>query len=211
LLNSVPFDRLEALNLDDPRLSWTRVREKVLSSQQAATAGKPVCTYTIVGDVFNDRGSSPPVFGLDLLAALPVVIDGEIERLVSGVTAEGEAATLYRVLAKRVLKGDGLVHAGDQVTFMERMGHGKIEDTEICTINPRYRPPRMGEEVVVGGHPDSDNAGNLDASEASVLFVDRGVVVKGKDEPEDWKPLTLDALEEVLHSGAMPSRRTPGR
>ena len=198
LLNSVAFDRLETLNLDDRRLSWTRIREKVLTSQQAATAGTPVCTYTIGGDVFNDASSPPPIFGLDLLAALPVVVDGEIERLVSGVTVEGEAATLYRVRVTRVLKGAVLVHAGDHVTFMERMGHGQIDGTEICTINPRYRPPRMGEEVVVGGHPDSGNVGNLDASEASVLFVDQGVVDRGKDEPANWRPLTLDALERIL-------------
>jgi hypothetical protein len=211
LLNSVAFDSLETLNLDDRRLSWTRIREKVLTSQQAATTGKPVCTYTMGGDVFNDANSPPPVFGLDLLVALPVVVDGEIERLVSGVTVEGEAATLYRVRVTRVLKGASLVHAGDHVTFMERMGHGQIDGTEICTINPRYRPPRMGEEVVVGGHPDSGNVGNLDASEASVLFVDAGVVVRGKDEPENWQPMTLNALEEVLRSEVMPSRRAPGQ
>jgi len=198
LLNSVPFDRLESLKLDDPRLSWTPVRELVAGQRRRAQAGEAVCLAPIFGDLAND-GTLPPAHGLDLLEALPVVVDGEIDRLVPGVTVAGEAATLYRVRVTRVLKGVLAVRVGDRVTFMERMGHGTIDGTAVCTINPRYRLPRMGEEVVVGGHPDADNAGNLDASEASVLFVDGGIVDKGKDEPEDWEPVTLDALERFLN------------
>lgn len=200
LLKGTSLEHLGALGLDAG--SSARIRENVLARKRTIDSGGPKCVHPNFGDVIPDGNSGEPKSPFQILEANPVVAAGRVQRLVPGITIGGEPSTLVEILISRVLKGEFDVHQGDRLTVLERLGKMTLDGVELCSETPDYRLPEVGEAIVIAGSLDGLNPGHLEASEATVLFVKKGIVDRGALQPEDWKPINLDELYRHLNPGA---------
>jgi hypothetical protein len=136
--------------------------------------------------------------GLEALEAAGIVVKGTVERLVHGLYADGEPATLVEFRVTSILKGSASVHVGDRITVMESFGTTTTRGASICVDKPDYRLPKEHEEVVVGGERDPINQGHLLSDESLVYLVEKGMVTDGAPRQTDWRPITLDDLTHLL-------------
>lgn len=174
------------------------IQHAIEYSRNRIAEGKSPCTLGVMGSLPAGEGQPLPE-GLEALKTAPVIFVGTVEHLVHGLDAEGDAATLVKIRVTKTLRNDFAVHVGSRATLVDPIGKTTVDGVELCTEKQGYRLPEQGEEVVVGGELDPVNPGKLFADQHLVFFVHDGIVNRGAQEPEDWRPISLTDLDRQLN------------
>jgi hypothetical protein len=200
VLQAVGLENLESLTL--PPRSASQIRDKVNRARQRAASGQNPCTLGVMG-ALPAGVPNPSPQGLEALRAAQNVVVGVVERLVSGLLADGEAGTSVQIRVTRVVKTGTRVEIGEHLTLLEHIGRTHVAGVEICTDKPDYRLPHLGDEVVIGGDPDPANRGHFSGGgEYGLFFVHNGLVELGVFEPEKRASVRVDELAGLVGEGS---------
>jgi len=178
-------------------LSAEMILRRAQSAPLAGSSDKTRCSMGVIGAVISGTNQSAPD-GVPGLRTRTIVVAGHVNRLVVGMEADGEVATLVHLRADRVVKGVFVVHVGDDVTFLEEVGRITVSGHEMCNVRQDFVPVEKGDEIVIGGEPDPDNPGHLELDEHLVFYVRDGRVVPAVHGSET-DSLFVEGLDRLLN------------
>jgi hypothetical protein len=196
VLNREVATGLRSLSLDAQ--SNERILDRIRSSPESGSAENPQCSTGVLGAIAPGQSTHVPD-GVAALQTRSIVVAGRVDRLVVGMEANGEVATLVHVRVARVLKGVFSVHVGDDITFLEHIGRLAVAGREMCNTKRKFTPVATGDEVVVGGMPDAHNPGHLLNDERYLFFVQNGKVVPARRGSAEAAPPTIMELDHRLN------------